>query len=202
MEPAAATCASCNKPQTEDRKLSAVGDALLCEECISSGAALDQAPPQAPPPPARDVGSTLLDAEAMALDLIDALESSRAEQAERNLAAENEPRSRGLLRLVQAEEALDERREDSGGGEAAQVPPDAQQPEVPGSEAAAPEEAEEQAAQAPAPAERRIPQLRFCPRCTGRLDAVSGDGESAETAPGATRFQCESCSGRFEIREL
>jgi hypothetical protein len=198
MEPAAATCASCNKPQTEDRKLSAVGDALLCEECIDSGAALDQAPLQAPPPPARDVGSTLLDAEAMALDLIDALESSRAEQAERDLAAENEPRSRGLLRLVQAEEALDERREASAGGEAAQVSPGAQ-PEAAASEAAAPEEAEEQAAEAPAPTERRIPQLRFCPRCTGRLEGADVDGE---LPPGVTRFECESCSGRFEIREL
>jgi hypothetical protein len=204
MEPAApASCASCHKPESEVPKLIAVGDALLCESCLDSGAALDQAM-SPPPPPPRDPGSTLLDAEAMALDLIDALESSRAEQAERELAAENEPRSKGLLRLVQAEAALDSPREEPAAsatptearGEAASEPEPIGDDEVFAEESF--DEAEEVEEPA-APAERKIPLLRFCPRCTGRLDGITTDGE---TPLGVTRYSCESCSGKFEIREL
>jgi len=104
MEPGNPSCAACGKTQGEVRKLiTAEGGPTLCDGCIAAYAELlkqafedDQAAAGA---------SSVLAAEDMALALIDALETSRAEQVERDLQDAMERRSR-KLRLVQAEDAV------------------------------------------------------------------------------------------------
>lgn len=216
-QPAITSCAACGKTQQEVRKLIAVGGPTLCDGCIHAyGVALRQALDE--DSRARAGESMLIAAEEMALDLIDALESTRAEQAERELEEEIEQRAR-KLRLVEVRESIepepepDEPRpsgpddfpseaewaqaEEEAQAEAAAVQADAPAQPAAAESAPAPEPA---ASTPPAPesaaSEPPRPMMRHCPWCTGNLEAMpAADGAQP------TRFQCTSCGRQFDISQ-
>lgn len=99
--PATTSCTACGRTQEQVRKLIAVEGPTLCDDCIKRyqfalANALEEESR------ARAGASVLIEAEEMALNLIDALETSRAEQAERELEEANLKTYRGL-RLVDLE---------------------------------------------------------------------------------------------------